>query len=91
MTKHEWACELFSQDIAPFIFLQREPPPPIAAHRDHGPCRSGAIILPRRGNRFSLSPGERVGVRAGSSGTNFAVEVHCEFFRRSELGIRHSW
>ena len=36
-------------------------------------CRSGATISPRRGNSFSLSPGERAGVRAGYLDTNFPL------------------
>jgi hypothetical protein len=38
--------------------------------------QSVAIILPRRGNHFSLSSGERAGVRAVFLDTTFAPEIH---------------
>ncbi len=42
------------------------------------PCQISAMTLSRRGNRFSLSPGERAGVRAGVIHTRLALGIHRE-------------
>jgi hypothetical protein len=47
-------------------------------------CKSDVLILPKRGNRFSLSQGERAGVRAGffilTSLLEFMVRGHLFFW-----------
>ena len=42
------------------------------------PCQSSALAFPGRGTRFSLSPGERAGVRASVIHYHFPLGVHGE-------------